>query len=205
VTPKTKGQGYARNRDLDRVAQALRVSQMGLTQGARRKSFYGGSTLVVPPVARASRQLSAAAPAPQPFQVTLRADPEDETVLLATVWPGTVNGVLPTNYTVEAELDVASSYYLVLEITTATASVTGVTIAAPSTIPDTQIPTTINQPPTSFKILFAIVAEGVLFQIRTGNVFVVAREELRVAKSVAAGEIPWDSYWTWGIPDGNIF
>ena len=103
MTPKTKGQGYARNRDLDRVAQALRVSQMGLTQGARRKSFYGGSTLVVPPVPRTARQLAAAA-VESALTLTTQpppgwAPPPEETTAPRRVWLtwGVVNGVLVTN------------------------------------------------------------------------------------------------------------
>jgi hypothetical protein len=147
----------------------------------------------------AGRGSTAAVAPPQPFQVTLRPNPESETSVLASVWPGTVNGLLPTNYTVEATLSKTGDYYVILRCTCAGQQVTGVEIMAPTTQPEPAavIP---NALPSTVDVLMAIVAQGTLFQIRTGNLTLAPSERFRQYKAEAEpGTLPWDSYWTWRV------
>ena len=116
---------------------------------------------------------------------------EDKVVVNA----GLVNGVLPSNLTVD---NGSGSSYICLDISADTDGVTSVSIVRETSPPD-GIPFEENGINTSFKYVIAIVTKtSVTSQVVNHNLFFNVDIAAEIPKtSVSAGEYPNNIYYTW--------
>jgi hypothetical protein len=135
---------------------------------------------------------------PYPFDVELIPVDEDEQT--AIVRPGTINGLLATNYLDTFPLDPENVYYLVANITTADGEITAYTLSFDSSAP-AGIPTAVGLPPTSFTYLLGIVNLTTWFRtIGLGSLVATSVEAFRVSKtSPAPGTLPYEIWYTWQL------
>lgn len=187
-SPKS-GQSIAA-RDMARLIRHARIA----TPIGRGIQATANGSLFRPTAASVRKQAVAIR---EPFDVTLTPDGDDS--LSASVWPGTVSGLLPANYAEPVSLLTSSTYFLTLHCTVVGNSLNGVTITAPTLLPD-DTGTIENVLPDSIDIIFAIVHLGVLFQIRRGNLMAYPVERFRTEKEAPApGGLPYNSWWGWEV------
>jgi hypothetical protein len=93
-----------------------------------------------------------------PWDIVAYPDPDstaDNPPYLAKIVPGTIGGILPSNY--DEEFDVGTGLkYAVVDCTTNGEGVTSATISFESSFPS-QISATADKAPTSFKVCFGMV------------------------------------------------
>jgi hypothetical protein len=134
---------------------------------------------------------------PPPFDVTFdtSGDPRD-----TFVRPGTINGVLPSNYDDVFSLAASGVYYLVLNVTASDGEIASATLSFDSS-PPAGVPTLQGQPPTAFAYLLGVVVDLVWFRvIGPGSLAAAGTEVFRVSKSAPSpGTLPYDIYYTWTI------
>lgn len=138
----------------------------------------------------------------QPWDLIARvdpdADPEDENPpYLVTVRPGTINGILPTNWDNEFTCANTGIYYAKAVIATDGLAITGVTISVNTSQPAAQNP----QPfaiEGSIDYLFGLFAEGQVYRVVSGGHINLAPEIwLTKDKSspAAAGALPYEIFY----------
>lgn len=137
---------------------------------------------------------------PLPFDVDLSGSGASVT---AFFFPGTINGLLPTNYTDTFTLDDSLVYFATLSVTASDGEIASCTLSFPTSAP-AGIPTVLGQPPTTFDYLLGIVALGVWYRtIGDGSLTAVGQEMFRIDKaSPAPGTLPYEIYYSWAI-SGN--
>jgi hypothetical protein len=141
----------------------------------------------------------------QPWDLQARvdpdADPEDETPpYLVRVRPGTLNGILPTNWDEEFEYPGTGLFYAKAVIATDGEAITGVTIEIDETAPTVQEPVEFGIA-ASVEYLFGLFSEGQVYRvIGAGQIVLPTRTWLVTsADPVAApGESPYDIYYLLG-------
>jgi hypothetical protein len=139
---------------------------------------------------------------PQPWDLIARvdpdADPEDENPpYLVTVRPGTLNGILPSNWDIEEEVAGTGLFYAKAIISTDGRSITGVTIEIDGTPPAQQAPQIFGIA-ASVEFLFGIFSEGQARRtIGYGSLALFPQLWLTTAtdEPVAPGELPWIQYY----------
>lgn len=131
-----------------------------------------------------------------PFDVTFTGSG----TITASVRPGTVNGLLPTNYASTFALDETLVYYAILTITASDGEIASAVISF-SLTPPVGIPTVLGQPPTTFEFLFGIVSLGVWFRtIGLGSLTAEGYEVFRIDKTAPApGTLPYEIYYSWAM------
>ena len=134
-------------------------------------------------------------------QVDPDADPEDENPpYLVRVRPGTLNGILPTNWDIEEECAATGLFYAKAVIATDGEAITGVTIVINGTAPAVQQPVEFGiENPVEY--LFGLFSEGQVYRvIGAGQIVLPTRTWLVTsADPVAApGESPYDIYYLLG-------
>lgn len=134
-----------------------------------------------------------------PFDITFSAG-SDSSHAKATIQPGTLNGLIPSNYTTTYDLDITTTYYLVLSVTATDGAITGCSLSMPTTAPS-PIPVLMGAPPTSFDYLLGVVISKAWFRvIGNGSLTANGQEVFRVSKtSPAPGTLPYDIYYTWSL------
>jgi hypothetical protein len=142
---------------------------------------------------------------PQPWDLQARvdpdADPEDETPpYLIRVRPGTLNGILPTNWDIEEEVSGTALIYAKAVVATDGEAITGVTIVINGTAPTVQAPQEfgISNP---VEYLFGLFSEGQAYRvIGAGHIVLPTSTWLVTSASPAAspGESPYDIYYLLG-------
>lgn len=139
---------------------------------------------------------------PFPFDISLVPDPSHAGFSIATIRPGTVNGLIPSNYATTYSLDDTLVYYLVVSVTASDGAITGVTLSMPTTAP-AGMPTNMGQPPLSFDYLIGVVVAGDWFRtIGDGGITATSIESFRTSKtSPAPGTLPYDIWYTWDISE----
>ena len=119
-----------------------------------------------------------------------------------TVRPGTVNQIIATNYQDSFTIDTETKQYFVLDCVINNGRLVSMSFAVDAEEPGA--PTVEkNLPPSTFKILVAILDNGSYNKV-IGNGMVTANvvEVYRAAKppgDTGAGELPLDIYYTWSI------
>lgn len=131
-----------------------------------------------------------------PFDVSLTGSG----TLTAAVQPGTINGLIPSNFLSTFSISALATGYLVLSVTTSGGQVTGAVLSLPSS-PPVGVPVNMGQPPTTFDYLLGAVVNGVWFRvIGPGSLAAASVEAFRVTKTAPApGTLPYDIYYTWNI------
>jgi hypothetical protein len=138
----------------------------------------------------------------QPWDLIARvdpdADPEDENPpYLVRVQPGTLNGILPSNWDEEFECAGTGLHYAKAVITTDGEAITGVTIAIDTTEPAAQEPQEFGIA-AEVEHLFGLFAEGSVYRvIGAGHITMSPEQWLVVSADPAAapGESPYDIYY----------
>ena len=173
-----------RNRPLVSAPLSARVTGDG-THISIKKSVGGGTA-----TAREPWDLLA--------QVDPDADPEDENPPhLVRVRPGTLNGILPTNWDEEFECAGTGLHYAKAVIATDGQSITGVTIEIDTTAPTVQVPQEFGIA-NPVEYLFGLFLEGAVYRvIGTGHISVSPKLWITTPTDTPAapGELPFSQYF----------
>lgn len=141
----------------------------------------------------------------QPWDLIARVDPdanpEDENPpYLVSVQPGTLNGILPSNWDDEFTCAGTGLHYAKAVIATDGEAITGVTIQIDTTAPTVQEPQEFAIA-TEVQYLFGLFSEGAVYRvIGSGHITLPTRTWLVTAAAPAAapGESPYDIYYSLG-------
>jgi hypothetical protein len=139
---------------------------------------------------------------PQPWDIIATpdpdADPEDENPpYILRVRPGTLNGILPSNWDIEEEVAGTGLFYAKAVIATDGEAVTGVTIEIDGTPPAIQEPVEFGIE-TNIEYLFGLFTEGSAFRvIGNGSINASPQAWFTVSADPPAqpGESPYDIYY----------
>lgn len=139
----------------------------------------------------------------QPWDLLVRTDPESESdppAYLVSVRPGTLNGILPSNWNIQEsiEADDANLYYAKAVIATDGQDITGVTIEIDTSPPTAQeaVEFGIENP---VEYLFGLFLEGAAYRvIGAGHITISPKLWLTTEKQTlpAPGELPFLQYFT---------
>lgn len=139
----------------------------------------------------------------QPWDLIATPDPESESEnppYKITVRPGTLNGILPSNWEIEEEVAGTGLFYAKAVIATDGEAITGVTIAIDTTEPTAQEPQKFGIE-SEIEYLFGLFAEGQVYRvIGPGHISLPIRTWLVTSADPAAspGESPYDIYYVLG-------
>ena len=141
----------------------------------------------------------------QPWDLQARvdpdADPENPTPpYLVRVRPGTLNGILPTNWDIEEECAGTGLFYAKAVVATDGEAITGVTIVINGTAPTVQAPQEFGIA-NSVEYLFGLFSGGAVYRvIGAGHIVLPTRTWLVTSADPAAspGESPYDIYYVLG-------
>ena len=141
----------------------------------------------------------------QPWDLVAQVDPDaapenPNPPYLVRVRPGTLNGILPTNWDIEQSCAATGLFYAKAVVATDGEAITGVTIVINGTAPTVQQPVEFGIA-TSVEYLFGLFSEGQVYRvIGAGQIVLPTRTWLVTsADPVAApGESPYDIYYLLG-------
>lgn len=124
----------------------------------------------------------------------------DITGTSAVVLPGTINGLLASNYATVFTITNPGIYFVTLSVTATDGQLGSATLSFAAT-PPAAIPVVMGAPPTAFDFLLGIVVDGVWFRvIGPGGLSAAGAESFRVSKtSPAPGTLPYDIWYTWNV------
>jgi hypothetical protein len=137
---------------------------------------------------------------PQPWDLIARPDPESNSEnppYIVRVQPGTLNGILPSNWDIEEDVAGTGLFYAKAVIATDGEAVTGVTIEIDNSPPDAQQPVEFGIA-SSVEYLFGLFAEGQAYRVIGAGHIVLAPEQWFVTPAnpaASAGESPYDIYY----------
>ena len=136
----------------------------------------------------------------QPWDLIARPDPDSTAVppdYLVRVQPGTLNGILPSNWDEEFTCAGTGLHYAKAVIATDGVNITGLTIEIDTEEPPLQnaLLFSVEDPVT---LLFGLFAEGQVYRV-IGPGDIIATPELWLTKAKdsppAVGELPWVNYY----------
>jgi hypothetical protein len=138
----------------------------------------------------------------QPWDLLARLSPgatpgDEDPPYLVTVRPGTLNGILPTNWDEEFECAGIGLHYAKAVIATDGQAITGVTIAIDTTAPTEQEPQEFAIA-TEIEYLFGLFAEGQVYRvIGAGHISVSPKLWITTPTDTPAapGELPFSQYF----------
>ena len=134
-------------------------------------------------------------------QVDPEAQPEDENPpYLVRVRPGTLNGILPTNWDIEKKCAATELFYAKAVIATDGGAITGVSIEIDASPPKVQEPVEFGIA-ASVEYLFGLFSEGQVYRvIGAGQIVLPTRTWLVTSADPVAspGESPYDIYYLLG-------
>lgn len=135
-------------------------------------------------------------PTVEPFDVSF--DTPMSGTVNASFSPGTVNGLLPSNYNTPININVTGTYYAVISLTASGGQITGAVLSLPTAAP-AAIPVNMGQPPLSFDFLIGIIVDSVWYRtIGSGSLTAAGKEVFRTSKtSPAPGTLPYDIWYSW--------
>jgi hypothetical protein len=139
---------------------------------------------------------NAAAP-PQPWDLIATQDPDNENQYKLKVQPGTLSGILPSNWDEEFTCADTGLFYAKAVIATDGEAISAVTIEIDSTAPTAQTPAKFGIA-TSVEYVFGLFSEGAIYRpIGDGHITLSTRTWLVTTASPAAqpGESPYDFYF----------
>lgn len=115
--------------------------------------------------------------------------------------PGTISGLIPSNYTGLAGIAKTGAVYIVLNTTFSSGAPTTASFATAGSAPAATSPT-MGTPPSSLSILTHIVIDGTVFRvIGTGSLFAQSEIVFYTDKTgpVGVGEKPTDTWYTYNV------
>jgi hypothetical protein len=139
----------------------------------------------------------------QPWDLQARvdpdADPENPTPpYLVRVRPGTLNGILPTNWDIEEECAGTGLFYAKAVVATDGEAITGVTIEIDNSPPEAQEPVEFGIA-NPVEYLFGLFLEGSVYRvIGAGHITISPKLWLTTERQSppAPGELPFEQYFT---------
>jgi hypothetical protein len=187
---------------LNRILRELESLRITRVVNGTFKKLPGGTEIVVAPQSGGGGGTPATF---QPWdllaQVDPDADPEDENPpYLVRVRPGTLNGILPTNWDIEEECAATGLFYAKAVVATDGEGITGVTIVINGTAPTVQAPQEFGIA-NSVEYLFGLFSGGAVYRvIGAGHIVLPTRTWLVSSADPAAspGESPYDIYYVLG-------
>jgi hypothetical protein len=186
---------------LNRILRELESLRITRVVNGTFKKLPGGTEIVVAPQSGGGGTPATIQPWDLIAQVDPDADPEDENPpYLVRVRPGTLNGILPTNWDIEEECAATGLFYAKAVIATDGEAITGVTIEIDASPPAVQEPVEFGIA-ASVEYLFGLFSEGAVYRvIGAGQIVLPTRTWLVTsADPVAApGESPYDIYYLLG-------
>ena len=138
----------------------------------------------------------------QPWDLVAQVDPDaapenPNPPYLVRVRPGTLNGILPTNWDIEEECAGTGLFYAKAVIATDGEAITGVTIVINDTAPTVQEPVEFGIA-ASVEYLFGLFSEGQVYRvIGAGHIVLLPEQWLVVSADppAAPGESPYEIYY----------
>lgn len=133
----------------------------------------------------------------QPWDLTATQDPNNENQYLVRVSPGTLNGILPSNWDQEFTCADTGLYYAKAVIATDGTSVSGVSIEINTTAPTIQTAQSFALQ-TNIQYLCGLFFEGGVYRvISDGHIALNAAVWMTKEKATAAqpGELPWEQFY----------
>ena len=185
---------------LNRILRELESLRITRVVNGTFKKLPGGTEIVVAP------QSGGGTPATtSPWDLLAQVDPDaapenPNPPYLVRVRPGTLNGILPTNWDIEEECAGTGLFYAKAVIATDGEAITGVTIEIDSTAPTLQQPVEFGIA-SSIEYLFGLFSEGAVYRvIGAGHIVLPTRTWLVTSAAPAAspGESPYDIYYVLG-------
>lgn len=166
--------------------------------GVRKRDVAGGVMLTadIPPV-----EGGGGASGPYPFDISFL--PIDDDTQYAIIRPGTLNGIIAWNYSVQWPVwKTGFQYFLHLDVTMSGSplSVTTVQLTLDET-PPAGIPTTAGGPPTEWSYLLGVLIDSTWYRtIGNGSLVAFPVEAYRVSQSdPTPGTLPYDIYYTMSV------
>ena len=188
TTTRRPGDRFSVVQDLNRLAAAVDGAQIEVTGGGLATRGPGNISLFIP------RQSSTTAILP--FDVLFTSTGVTTQFRL---YPGTVNGLLPSNIFTDVTFTGTGTEYIKLACVSDTFRVTAVDVTCNSTAPVLPAPTQ-NAAPASFDILVAVLVNGALFQIWEDNAIARPLLTYMLAKTAPTpGQPAFDLYYSWEI------
>jgi hypothetical protein len=129
-----------------------------------------------------------------PFDILLSVNDSGHDQI--TLWPGTVNGILPSNILIPQTIDTTQDVYITVKCTATNGVVNAVEIKTNTVAPAVQQPTA-NNPPADFSILVGVIIKDISYNL-------LARNWINATSSLAYNAVdqpntpPVPFYvWTW--------
>lgn len=185
---------------LNRILRELESLRITRVVNGTFKKLPGGTEIVVAP------QSGGGTPATtSPWDLLAQVDPDaapenPNPPYLVRVRPGTLNGILPTNWDIEEECAGTGLFYAKAVIATDGEAITGVTIEIDANPPTVQEPVEFGIA-SSIEYLFGLFSEGAVYRvIGAGHIVLPTRTWLVTSAAPAAspGESPYDIYYVLG-------
>lgn len=172
----------------------VRGSPTGFMVGLAKITASGGATVL-----------------PFPWKISIKIPATHGGMATASVYPGTLSQLLPTNIFSAINLGttdpttgaLTGTYYITVNAVTDGKEPNSCTINASTTAP--AAPTlSANTAPTSFVILLGVVDNGVIYQIESENLDYYAQVAFVESQApTAPGDEPFKRWWKWARNDGN--
>jgi hypothetical protein len=138
-----------------------------------------------------------------PFQIFSRQDPESDPenpTYLVTVRPGTLNGVLASNWSDEEECGEEELGYVVLTVTTTSNGIVSTELSFDSSPPTTEQSPVKWGLPTSFKVLIGLVRGPQVWQVVYDNLSYAGVKRITTDRATPAiGQLPYDNWYIWQL------
>ncbi len=181
---------------LNRILRELESLRITRVVNGTFKKLPGGTEIVVAP----QRGGGGTPTTPQPWDLIARIDPEsnpENPSYLVRVRPGTLNGILPTNWDEEFECAGTGLHYAKAIIATDGEAITGVTIQIDVTPPAVQEPVEFGIA-ASIEYLFGLFSAGAVNRVIGAGHIALSPEQWLVISAdppAAPGESPYDIYY----------
>jgi len=180
---------------LERLRQ-FAISSNVTSGGGLRKAFGGGSVFSIPETKRQRPSFGGAAA--YPFDLTLE---DGGATYTGKFRPGTVNGLIPSNYLSLTGIAKTGTVYIGIVCTFSNAAIQTATFAAGIVWLD-GMPTTMGVPPTDVNILTHVIVDGTVFRVLgPGNPWLTPAAVFETDKAgpISPGEKPTDVWYTYNL------
>jgi hypothetical protein len=183
---------------LARAIEAIRIPDVRLPTGAGTMEWDGKSVLIRPSERKTMSRLA-------PWSPVFEASSTPNSSLVSFRL-GTINGVVPSNWSVKHPLTTLQPdefKYVILTVTTESGAVTGATISL-DTDPVTEEVIAKSIPPTQFKVVLGVLWQGGFAMTVDYNLQALATVSFTENRiPVGAGESPTDNWYVWQITPSN--